>query len=195
MKNNEPKDQKKKFINLFRWRKCYQKSSVRGSKQNIYGERTIPCIIFFRWKKNCIFEKRQPKNTYTVVSDCINTMKTILPIWILVYIKLLNLKSFSFITCKLLIRKKLVNNQNLNRKFVFIVLVNRLPMWKSKKEVRIIWQIKEKCRTSYFSLWKIQKLESITELKEKVLKFRNRSKIRRIRINLRKIQNQRKYQD
>ncbi len=111
------------------------------------------------------------------------------------YQELLNLKSFSFITCKLLIQKKLVNNQNLNRKFVFIVLVNRLPMWKSKKEVRIIWQIKEKCRTSYFSLWKIQKLESITELKEKVLKFRNRSKIRRIRINLRKIQNQRKYQD
>ena len=167
MKNNEPKDQKKKFINLFRWRKCYQKSSVRGTKQNIYGERTIPCIIFIRWKNSCICWGKAA----------------------------FNLKSFSLITCKLVIRKKVVNNQNLNWKFVFIILVNRLPMWKSKKEVWIIWQINEKCRTSYFSLWKIQKLENITELKEKFLKFRNRSNSRRIRINLRKIQNQRKYKD
>ena len=34
-----------------------------------------------------------------------------------------NQKSFSLITCKLVVRKKLVNNQNLNKKVVFIVLI------------------------------------------------------------------------
>ena len=33
------------------------------------------------------------------------------------------LKSFSLITCKLVIRKKLVNNKNLNKKVVFIILI------------------------------------------------------------------------
>ena len=34
-----------------------------------------------------------------------------------------NYKSFYFITCKLVIRKKLVNNKNLNKKVVFIILI------------------------------------------------------------------------
>ena len=34
-----------------------------------------------------------------------------------------NSKSFSLITCKLVIRKNLVNNQNLNKKVVFIILI------------------------------------------------------------------------
>ena len=34
-----------------------------------------------------------------------------------------NLKSFSLNTCKLVIRKKLVNNKNLNKKVVFIILI------------------------------------------------------------------------
>ena len=34
-----------------------------------------------------------------------------------------NLKSFTLITCKLVILKKLVNNKNLNKKVVFIILI------------------------------------------------------------------------
>ena len=34
-----------------------------------------------------------------------------------------NLKSFTLITCKLVIQKKLVNNLNLNKKVVFIILI------------------------------------------------------------------------
>ena len=67
----------------------------------------------------------------TVVGNYINT--------ILTYIKQLlnrmethkvkksreavNKKSFFLITCKLVIRKKLVNNPNLNKKVVFIVFI------------------------------------------------------------------------
>ena len=37
--------------------------------------------------------------------------------------RIYQLKSFSLIICKLLFRKKLVNNQNLNKKVVFIVVI------------------------------------------------------------------------
>ena len=33
------------------------------------------------------------------------------------------LKSFTLITCKLVIRKNLINNKNLNKKVVFIILI------------------------------------------------------------------------
>ena len=39
------------------------------------------------------------------------------------------LKSFSLITCKLLIIKKIVNHKNFNEKVVLIVLKNRLPLY------------------------------------------------------------------
>ena len=34
-----------------------------------------------------------------------------------------NFKSFTLITCKLVKRKKLVNNENLNKKVVFIIMI------------------------------------------------------------------------
>ena len=71
---------------------------------------------------------------YTVFVAYINTMKTTFDLsfnlyqafkelidWIHIPV---NLKSFSLIICKRVIRRKLVNNQNINRKVVFIVLTN-----------------------------------------------------------------------
>ena len=56
---------------------------------------------------------------YTVVGDFINTKNTQKHI----SQKKLSIKSFSMITCKLVIRKKLVYNRNLNKKVVFIVFI------------------------------------------------------------------------
>ena len=74
---------------------------------------------------------------YTVVGDNINIMKTTFElnfdffqafkqhgytkIWN--QRKVVNLKSLTLITCKLIIREKLVDNQNLNKKLVFIILI------------------------------------------------------------------------
>ena len=71
------------------------------------------------------------------VGDYINTMKTTfesnidlnLAVKQHCYTKIyksrefINLKSLSLITCKLIIRKKSVKNQNLNKKVVFIVVI------------------------------------------------------------------------
>ena len=74
---------------------------------------------------------------YTVVGDNINIMKTTFEFNFNLYQafkqhrytkiwkkkEAVNLISFFFITCKLVIQKKLVNNQNLNKNVVFIVLM------------------------------------------------------------------------
>ena len=74
---------------------------------------------------------------YTVVGDNINIMKTTFELNFNFYQafkqhgytkiweqrEAVNLKSFTLITCKLPIRKKLVNNKNFNKKVVFIILV------------------------------------------------------------------------
>ena len=91
-----------------------------------FGFKRIFSIIFYELPKtNCC--------SYTVVGDKINTTKTTFEL----NFELLNSmdthkhwsqlrscqKSFSTIACKLVIRKKLVSSQNLNKKVVFTVLI------------------------------------------------------------------------
>ena len=70
----------------------------------------------------------------TVVGEYINTMKTtffefdlylaVKQPWIHINISVNRNCQFKKVTCKLVIRKKLVNNKSLNKKVVFVVLMD-----------------------------------------------------------------------